>query len=302
MRLGGAYFPERSECLWGRCMSDANCRVENRHIEHVREHDPGHARVRSNFDRAAATYQHHNELQRRVAKHVLARCRVHRARRCDNWPVLLDLGCGPGVNTTALSAVCHRYLGVDISNAMLRQAQKQPSRGADLHWVQSDMDSLALASDTVDVVFSSLALQWSANPAEMMEHLAQVLAPGGRMFIATLVEGTLEPLRSLRFNIDGIRQGNLQPSVTHWLDIINSLEGLASLELDVRSYTIYEQNLLHLLKGIQGVGAGTYIGPTAHHLSVPTFRSLAAAYEPHRTRLGLPLHYEVAFMTLVKAP
>lgn len=264
--------------------------------------DAKRATLKHNFDRAGSTYLHHNELQRQVAARLLECCRAHYVGRRRPWPVLLDMGCGPGVNTVALSAICDHYLGLDISQGMLREARKQISRGAALQWLQADMDNLAVATESVDVVFSSLATQWSANRTSLMAQLLRVLKPGGRVFIATLVDGTLEPMRSLRQHVDGIPQGNPQPTIASWLEIINSLEGLALLELELSTFTVFEQDLLQLLKSIRGVGAGTWVGneQVETPLSPAKFRAVATAYERFRTTTGLPLRYEVAFLTLIK--
>ncbi|TMO90520.1 malonyl-[acyl-carrier protein] O-methyltransferase BioC, partial [Pseudoalteromonas sp. S3260] len=84
---------------------------------------------------------------------------------------VLDLGCGPGHWTLELA---QRYsgaccMGLDLSLEMLREAARQTSELASgsperPHWLRADAERLPLADASLDLVFSSLAVQWCDSP------------------------------------------------------------------------------------------------------------------------------------------
>lgn len=93
---------------------------------------------------------------------------------------ILDVGCGTGRMTTELAAQHPRtwFVGVDISQAMLREARHQQPR---LPYARGDGAMLPFVAGAFDAVFSTATFHWIADHARLFEGIHAVLAPGGRL-------------------------------------------------------------------------------------------------------------------------
>jgi ubiquinone/menaquinone biosynthesis C-methylase UbiE len=108
---------------------------------------------------------------------------LHRGER------ILDVACGTGV-VTRLSAEQvgpdGAVAALDINPAMLAVARSVPWSGAPIEWHEANAESLPLADGSFDVVLSSLGLQFVSDKASALREMQRVLAPGGRLAIATV--------------------------------------------------------------------------------------------------------------------
>ncbi len=87
---------------------------------------------------------------------------------------ILDLGCGDGVLTQALSECGCRVVGIDASEAQVEAARR---RGIEAHVI--DAHEL-LFDDEFDAVFSNAALHWMLRPDDVLAGVARGLKAGGR--------------------------------------------------------------------------------------------------------------------------
>jgi ubiquinone/menaquinone biosynthesis C-methylase UbiE len=108
---------------------------------------------------------------------------------------VLDVACGTGV-VTRLAAErvgsSGAVAGLDINPAMLAVARSVRSSGAAIEWHEAGAESLPLTEGSFDVVVSSLGLQFVADKDSALREMGRVLAPGGRLAIATV--GPTPPL------------------------------------------------------------------------------------------------------------
>ncbi len=96
---------------------------------------------------------------------------------------VLEIGPGPGY---LLAAMARRVpaVGVDLSWAMLRQAQKRLARaGVQAGLVQGDACALPFPSQTFQAVVLTFAFSAIPNGLEAMEEMVRVLVPGGRVVL-----------------------------------------------------------------------------------------------------------------------
>lgn len=112
---------------------------------------------------------------------------------------ILDAGCGPWRHAKALRA---RYakadvIALDYSLRMLQAGMRdQPfwTRGA-ASPVCGDFARLPLATGSVQVVWSNMALHWVSDPLAAFKECARVLAPEGLLMFSTLGPDSLKELR-----------------------------------------------------------------------------------------------------------
>lgn len=250
------------------------------------------ADIRRSFDRASQRYTSYSQLQQRVSSRLID-ILVQNNPTGHLADTLLDLGCGPGVNTQALSKYCRHYIAMDLSASMLSRVPPGNSNTR----VQGDMDKLPIADSSVNTVFSSLAVQWSSSPALLLKQLYRIIKPGGSAFISTVLDDSLQPLHDLRLAIDGEHQANRQLTLQGWRELIDNDCRWQAKDIFQLKETVYSEDLLSVLKGVAGVGAGARTGKA---LTPTTLRTLTKLYEAKRTVAGLPLHYQVGYLQLRK--
>lgn len=96
---------------------------------------------------------------------------------------LLDVGCGTGALLRFLRTWGRepsRYLGVDLSAAMLQGAALHPAAGL----ARAEAGALPLAEGAFDLVVSSSSLHDWPHPDAALREIRRVIAPGGRLLLA----------------------------------------------------------------------------------------------------------------------
>lgn len=91
---------------------------------------------------------------------------------------VVDLGCGFGwFSRWAEQHGARSVLGIDVSAAMLERARKDTSSQA-VEYRQADLGTLELEPDSVDLVFSSLALHYIVDLERLLTTVADAMTPG----------------------------------------------------------------------------------------------------------------------------
>ncbi len=100
---------------------------------------------------------------------------------------LLDLCCGPGRHSVRLAQRGHRVTGVDISAYNLEKAAERAAEfGVEVAWREGDMRDTGLADssqDTVINMFTAFGFFDDEGNQRVLEEVARVLRPGGRLLI-----------------------------------------------------------------------------------------------------------------------
>jgi SAM-dependent methyltransferase len=100
--------------------------------------------------------------------------------------LVLDFGCGVGRLAPGLSANFNRYLGIDISEAMVVQARRLHAGRTNCTFVVSSGDPLAVTPARFDLVVSHHVLQHIPSQRTIrtcLEQLLELAAPGGLLVI-----------------------------------------------------------------------------------------------------------------------
>lgn len=93
-------------------------------------------------------------------------------REQDGPKLILDLGCGSGLSSQCIEESGHKWVGVDISEAMIRVARERAAEGEleDMQIIKSDLGyGLPFRPGSFDGAISISTLQWLCN-ADKKEH------------------------------------------------------------------------------------------------------------------------------------
>jgi len=94
---------------------------------------------------------------------------------------VIDLGCGYGWFCRAARALgAAEVTGVDLSEKMLARAAELTD-DAQIHYQRSDLASLVLPENSVDLIYSSLALHYLPALETLFEKIRRALKPGGSL-------------------------------------------------------------------------------------------------------------------------
>ena len=258
------------------------------------------ARLRAAFDRASAGYEAAADLQARVSTELLERLTAF-----DFSPgVVLDLGAGTGRVTRELKRRYPRALVValDLSPGMLREARRHQRLWRRFARVCGDALRLPLQRASVDLVFSSLVLQWCEPLGQALAEVRRVLKPDGFFAFSTFGPDTLKELREAWARADGLTHVNRFLDMHDVGDAI-ARSGLAEPVLDVDRVELGYPDTLTLMKDLKAIGAhNVTAGRPRTLVGKARLRRMTDAYEAFRRGAELPATYEVIYGASWGAP
>ena len=250
-------------------------------------------KIQRAFDKAASRYDEVAVLQREVADRVLARLELIKLEPQR----ILDLGCGTGLNSKALDK---RYkkaqvLSLDLAPGMLKEARKHKTWLSKQRFICGDAEALPLTDNSVDLIFSSLTIQWCHDLDSLFKECFRVLKPGGLLMFSTLGPDTLHELRNSWSSVDGYNHVN---AFIDMHDIGDALirNRLADPVMDVETITMTYNEVIHLMRDLKTRGAHNLTGGRSRTLTgKEKLRAMSEAYESYRHNGLLPATYEVVY-------
>jgi SAM-dependent methyltransferase len=155
--------------------------------ESVSEPRPVQAGVARVFDEAAGYYRNLRWEKNRLTQleRWFTQTTLEAELGQDHVGTALELGCGPGTWTELLSDRADRVTAVDISGAMLEQANHALARRTNVEFVQSDIAAFDPGSRKFDRIVSVRVLEYIPEWRNVVEGLGAWLTPGGRAVIVT---------------------------------------------------------------------------------------------------------------------
>ncbi|WP_445620493.1 malonyl-ACP O-methyltransferase BioC [Kushneria sp. Sum13] len=253
-------------------------------------------RIAECFSKAAPHYDDHAGLQRDVANVLLNALPVGQAPRH-----LVDVGCGTGYVTRGLR---ERYpgalvTGVDPALGMLETAARRHGHDR-LCWQLGDAEYLPFEGASLDMVVSSLAIQWCPSPAGFLQEAERTLRPGGWLAFTTLLDGSLAELKTALATLDDCPRGNafITPEA---LSAQLQASRLTERTLNCTDYRVFHDSGVESLRALKAVGAATPDRPSRHGLmSRRRWACMTQTLERFRRPEGLPTTYRVAFVVMQK--
>lgn len=260
------------------------------------------SRIAESFSRAAGSYDQYAEFQADVSRALFNRSELLESN--GQAESILDLGCGTAQlqpNLTGAFPGAH-YIGLDIAEGMLRRARDSNpvAGGLKSQWVCADAENLPLDANSMDFVFSSLAIQWCQNPDGLFSELHRVMRAGAWCCFATLGPGTLDELRLAWAEVDEHTHVNEFVPLEDLSAAIQKA-GLQAMQLHVEPWVMRYPDLRDLTSSLKGIGAHNINeGRPAGLTGRAAIRGFREAYENQRVDGLLPATYHVIFGVLYK--
>jgi malonyl-CoA O-methyltransferase len=261
--------------------------------------------VRRAFSRSAGSYEAAAQLQHAAEARLLESLDYLDDPALKRRPPqrVLDLGSGTGRASRAMQQRWPKaeVLSLDLALPMLRQgAATARQRG----WlanpftrrplqVSADARALPLAESSVDVLFSSLCLQWVEDFDSVLAGFRRVLKPHGLLLFSTFGPATLWELREAFARADDL------PHVSPFADIAGVGDALVRAGfqqpvLDREDEITHYPDLPALMRELRAIGATNALASRRHTLTGRSrFRIAADAYAAQRDPRGLPATWEI---------
>ncbi len=245
-------------------------------------------KIRQSFAAASLTYDGVAALQRTVAKALL------NSSDTENLTgTLLDLGCGTGFLTFQLSVPTRPMIALDIALPMLQVTRTKLADKVNIDYICADAEQLPLVENSVDGVFSNLALQWCVNLETVFKDIKRVMKPGARLVFSTFGPQTLQELKAAWAEVDAYHHVNdfyNEQQLTHFL----RRAGYTEIKIETKVHISNYASVWELMKELKHIGAHNVIAGRNKHITTKTqMQRMVTAYERHRNNGLIPASFEV---------
>jgi len=275
--------------------------------------------VRDSFNKAALTYDGAAALQQEVCQRLLERLEYIKLEP----KMILDLGTGTGQGMLGLSEqypdAC--IIAMDLAEKMLSKGREkvaahpgvlqrvksllhpsalfnkssEETSNSRYQFVCADAESLPFADASMDLIFSSLTIQWCQNLSVLFSEFRRVLKPGGLLMFTTLCTDTLHELRSSWAEVSD------KIHVNEFVDMHAIGDALYNAQaenpvMDNEKIILNYQSIKQILQELKAVGAHNQnIGREKALMGKNRLKGMYQAYEQFHTADGYPVTYEVLY-------
>jgi malonyl-CoA O-methyltransferase len=226
---------------------------------------------------------------------------------------LLDAGCGAGAQIPILYARYPnaRFIGQDHNAGLLTLAQQAAHniyphgwrtwvrrlRGEPpaTSWIQQDLAQTGLDPESLDLVWSNLALHWHPAPHEVLQEWGRIIRPNGLVFFSCFGPATMQELRQA-LSIAGLT--TTTPNFVDMHDFGDLLieKGFADPVMDQEVLTLTYATPEKLLHDVKSLGGNPALGRKATLTTRQWRQRLLDALEQQRRPDGrIHLTIEVAY-------
>jgi len=251
-------------------------------------------KVAKSFSRAASTYEEVAVVQQAVLTEHLDRLSFAKIEP----KVILDLGSGTGTGAQKLSSHYKksRVIALDIAQGMLQEhRRKLPRFRNKTDLICADLDNLPLENNSIDLVFSNLAVQWSNDLHQVIKELQRVLRTGGLLSFTTVGPDTLRELRDA-WNSIGADDHVHDFHDMHEIGDALISNGFGAPVLDVDRYTLTYPDVKSMLSDLKRLGSTNASSERSRGMmGREMIDNLYEAFEKQRQVGKLLLTYEIVY-------
>jgi malonyl-CoA O-methyltransferase len=255
--------------------------------------------VRRAFSKAASTYDAAAVMQREVCIRMLEKLDIIKIQPQR----LLDVGSGTGWGTRQLG---ERYpqaevVALDIAIGMLQAARgtsgwwKKLFAGKRESYLCADVEALPLAAQSVDMVWSNLAVQWCNDlPATFVE-LHRVIRTDGLLMFSTFGPDTLHELRVAFNGVDGFNHVNRFADMHDIGDMLVAA-GFAAPVMEMEKLTLTYNDVRAVMQDLRSIGAhNATAGRSTGMMGKARWANIVQNYETLRRDGKLPATFEIIY-------
>jgi malonyl-CoA O-methyltransferase len=255
--------------------------------------------VRRAFSRAAQDYDAAAVLQREVCTRMLERLDYIKLQPSR----VLDVGSGTGWGTRQLG---ERYPKAEITALDIAIGMLQTARGTSGWWKKlfagkresflcADVEALPIASASVDMVWSNLALQWCNDlPATFVE-LQRVLRVEGMLMFSSFGVDTLQELRSAFHGVDGYSHLSRFADMHDVGDMLVAA-GFADPVMEMERITLTYDDVRAVMQDLKSIGAhNATAGRAPGMMGKAAWQRVTENYEKLRRDGKLPATFEIIY-------
>ena len=250
------------------------------------------AKVRRSFAAAAQTYDGLAGLQRQVGLELLARFPQRQP-----GGVLMDLGCGTGFISHQLAKdfFGQQMIALDIALPMLQTSRRKYSAMA-VHYLCADAEKLPIADNSIDQIYSNLALQWAQDLSASCVDFKRVLTKQGQLVFATFGPETLRELKTAWAKVDDFMHVNSFHSADQIHDFLQAA-GFKQVILESKLYESAYPDVESLMRELKGIGAHNVNRQRNPRPTTKTqLKSMISHYPLQSAGRGIVASYEIIFV------
>ncbi len=255
--------------------------------------------VRRAFSRAAQDYDAAAVMQREVCTRMLEKLDVIKLQPAR----LLDVGSGTGWGTRQLA---ERYpqaevVALDIAMGMLQHARGTSSwwrklfAGRRESFLCADVEALPIASGSVDMVWSNLALQWCNDLPSTFVELNRIIRNDGLLMFSSFGVDTLQELRVAFRDVDGYSHVNRFADMHDIGDMLVAA-GFADPVMEMEKITLTYEDVRAVMQDLKSIGAhNATAGRAPGLLGKARWARIVQNYETLRRDGRLPATFEIVY-------
>lgn len=263
-------------------------------MDDIDQYQLDRVRAREDFNGAARAYEDSAVLQRKVSDRLLERLELIAMKPGR----VLDLGSGTGTSAGKLAQLYRRtrIIQADFAIKMLSMARRRTSPIFSRHsFVCAEGERLPLADACIDLVFSSLMLQWCSEPAQVFQEACRILTPGGLFMFSSLGPDTLHELRDSWRAVDNAIHVNAFIDM-HDLGDVLIHSGFEHPVMEMEYFVLTYADVFALMRDLKQLGANNVNLGRRHTLTGKSrLEAMIAEYEKIRREGKLPSTYEVIY-------
>lgn len=233
--------------------------------------------VKKSFNRSALSYNKAAVLQHEVLERLTERLDYINLKP----NTILDIGCGTGKGIKRLNKQYSKakVIGFDLAFNMLQQSKKEFGLLNKSRLINADMEKLPIQKDSIDLIFSNLAIQWVNDLEQTLQEFKRIGRSEGLLMFTTFGPNTLWELNDSWQKIDQT------PHVHRFIDMhdigdILVRSGFAEPVMDSETIAMQYPTFKEVLVDLKNIGANNADKQRSKGLMTPSkFKSLENEYK-----------------------
>lgn len=244
--------------------------------------------VRNSFANASSSYDAMAALQRKVGKDLLK-------NETNLTGTVLDIGCGTGFLTGELLALSghQQMIALDLALPMVQTTRAKYNSVNNLLYLCADAENLPLKNNSIDKVFSNVALQWCQDLLSVFNDVRRILKPEGSLVFSTFGEKTLHELKTAWSKVDDYSHVNNFYNATEILEFLTHA-GYKNIQISEKVYTQEYESVMALMRELKGIGAHNVTAGRNHSMTGKNkMQAMINHYEASHINYKIPATFEI---------